>query len=146
MTRLIIAGSRSCTDYNIVKEAVELGIKELDIVPSIILSGDAAGVDKLGERYAKEHGINCVKYLPKWKDVAGKPDSEIKSNKFGKYWVKAGFERNQTMADNADALIAIDLGTNGTSDMIARAKKAGLKVYIYSPDEEECFGFNFWDD
>jgi len=144
--RLIVAGSRACTDYNIVREAIELGLKELDITPSIILSGDAAGVDRLGEKYAKEHGINCVKYLPKWKDVANKPASEIKSNKFGKYWVKAGFERNQKMADEADALIAIDLGTNGTNDMIARAKKAGLKVYIYCPDEDECFGFNFWDD
>jgi predicted Rossmann-fold nucleotide-binding protein len=146
MTRLIVAGSRNCTDYNIVQEAIELGLKELEISPSIILSGDATGVDRLGEKYAKENGINCVKYLPRWKDITGKPTSEIKSNKFGKYWVKAGFERNQIMVDNADALIAIDLGTNGTADVISRAKKAGLKVYIYQPDEEECFGFNFWDD
>lgn len=141
--RVIVAGSRTCTDYNIVQEAIELGIKELDITPLTILSGDATGVDRLGEKYAKENGINCVKYPAKWKDIKGKPSSEIKSNTYGKYWVKAGFHRNQVMVDNADALIAISLGTGGTEDCINRAKKAGLKVYVYSPEEEECFGFDF---
>ena len=143
--KVIVAGSRECKDYNIVREAIELGLKELNITPSVILSGDAIGVDKLGEKYANENGINCVKYIPKWKDIAGKPSSEIKSNKFGKYWVKAGFERNEEMAKNADALIAINLGTNGTNDMISRAKAHNLKIYIHEPETEECFGFSFWE-
>lgn len=54
----------------------------------------------------------------------------------------AGFRRNKQMAEYADALIAIDLGTNGTKDMIEQAKKHNLKIYIYEPSqlEEELEG------
>ncbi len=54
----------------------------------------------------------------------------------------AGFRRNKEMAEYADALIAIDLGTNGTKDMIEQAKNKSLKVYIYEPSqiEEELEG------
>ena len=141
--KVVISGSRSCTDEKLIEEAIQEGIKELDITPTVFIHGDAVGVDKISGKICERLGFTVVKYPAKWKDVKGKPASEIKENKFGKYWVKAGFDRNQVMADNADALIAIDLGTSGTMDMITRAKKAGLKVYVYSPEQEECFGFDF---
>ena len=55
-------------------------------------------------------------------------------------------EIHALMAQNADALIAIDLGTNGTQDMINHANRLGLKVYVYRPESEECFGFDFWEE
>lgn len=143
--RLIIAGSRECTDYAIVKEAVDKGIEELGITPTDILSGKAAGVDSLGEQYAKEHGINILGYPAKWKDIKGKDPKYIKSNAYGKYYSKAGLDRNELMAQNADALIAINLGTSGTEHMIEMARKYNLKVYVYEPDSEEVFGCNFWE-
>lgn len=143
--RVIVAGSRSCKDYEIVKKAIEQGLEELGITPTVIVSGGAYGVDKLGEKYAKENGINIKTYQPNWKDIKGKDPKHIGENKYGKYYKLAGFERNQKMAENADALIAINLGTSGTEDMVKRAKEAGLKIYLYGPSEDEHFGFNFWE-
>lgn len=147
MCTVIIAGSRECTDEQVIEEAIIAGIKELDIVPTKFIHGDAPGVDKIGAKICKKLGYTVVAYPAKWNDIKGKPNSEIKENKFGgKYWVKAGFERNQQMANDANALIAVNLGTNGTDDMVRRAKAANLKVYEYNPDLDECFGFNFWDE
>ena len=85
--KTIIAGSRSCNNYDVVKKAiVDSGF---DI--TTVISGGAFGVDTLGERYANEHGIEVVRFLPDW-------------DTFGK---RAGILRNRQMADNADALIAI---------------------------------------
>jgi len=50
---------------------------------------------------------------------------------------KAGPLRNERMAQNADALIAIwDGKSPGTRDMIARAHKHGLKVYVKTVEPE----------
>lgn len=143
--RVIIAGSRDCNDYEMVKEAISKAKEELGLEITSVLSGKAKGVDSLGEQYAKENKIKIESYPADWKDIKGKPENEIGKNKFGKYWKMAGFHRNQKMADNADALISIDLGTSDTQDMINRAKKADLKVYIYNPYIEEGTGFSFWD-
>lgn len=113
--RTIIAGSRGITDINIVNAAVELSLIE----PSIILSGTANGVDKLGEIWATNNGVPVELYPADW-------------NKFGKI---AGFIRNELMSANAEALIAIwDGQSSGTKHMINIAKKANLKVHVWRTD------------
>ncbi len=48
------------------------------------------------------------------------------------YGLKAGYIRNEEMADNADALIAIwDGKSRGTKHMIDIATRKGLRVYIH---------------
>lgn len=108
---VIIAGSRGITNYSLVKEAIkESGFKIKEIV-----SGGAIGVDSLGERYAKENNIPLNIFYARW-DLFGK---------------RAGRVRNEEMARNADALIAIHDGiSNGTRHMIEIAKQKGLKVYV----------------
>lgn len=109
--RVIIAGSRTIFNYDLVKEA----IKESGFKIKVILCGCANGVDKLGEQYATDHGIMIEYYEADWK-------------KYGKL---AGFVRNDIMADNADALIAIwDNKSRGTMHMIQSARINNLKVYI----------------
>ena len=54
----IVAGSRSITNYEIVKEAIEKS--GFDIIS--IVSGGARGVDSLGERYARENGIELKQF------------------------------------------------------------------------------------
>jgi len=109
--KTIIAGSRSCNNYDVVKKAII--DSEFDI--TTVISGGAFGVDTLGERYAKEHGIEVVRFLPDW-------------DTFGK---RAGILRNRQMADNADALIAIwDGVSRGTKHMIETARFLGLKVFV----------------
>jgi len=110
--KTIIAGSREVTSYHEVKQAIEKS--EFDITQ--VVSGCARGVDRLGEKFAADYNIPCVKFPADW-------------NTHGK---RAGYLRNQQMADYADALIAIwDGESRGTKHMIDIATKAGLAVYVY---------------
>lgn len=111
--RVIIAGSRTIEDYEIVKKA----IKDSKFKIIQILSGGARGIDKLGEQYAQERGIAYKIYPALW-------------DKYGK---KAGYLRNTHMAEEADALIAIwDGESKGTKHMIDIARNKKLKIYVNS--------------
>jgi len=110
--KVIIAGSRDIVNYDIVLDA----IVDSKINITTVVSGGARGVDRLGERYAKEYNLPIEQYIPDW-DGLGK---------------KAGYVRNEQMADNADALIAIwDGVSKGTGHMINIAKRKNLTVFIY---------------
>lgn len=112
--RVIIAGSRDITDYQLVKDAIEKS--EFHI--TTVVSGTARGVDKLGERWAKENGIKIDYYPAKWREN-------------GVYNPRAGFDRNIVMSKNADALIAVTNGSKGTAHMIKQAHKRGLRIFVY---------------
>lgn len=99
--KVIIAGSRTITDYEIVKTAVE----KSGWLPKItmIISGCARGVDQLGLRFAKEHNITIAKFPADW----------------DKYSVGAGKRRNIKMAQYGDKLIAIQKNFSvGTGHMV----------------------------
>ncbi len=116
--RTIIAGSRTITDYAVVVEAVRAS----EIVPSVVLSGAARGVDVLGERWAADHRITLERYPAEW-HIWGKA---------------AGAIRNKQMAEKADALIAVwDGESPGTRDMIHKALTARLIVYVHRPHQPE---------
>ena len=124
--KIIIAGSRSINDYNTIKKA----IKDSSFDITEIVSGNANGVDKLGEKYAKENNISVKIFKPDWKNITIK-GAIVKENKYGKYNAKAGIDRNEQMGDYADGLIAIwDGKSNGTKHMINYMKKKGKEVYI----------------
>ena len=145
MTKVIIAGSRGIEDYNLLCEIVEKAIKILKIKPTEIVSGAAKGVDMLGEKWARDNGVNLVQFYAKWNDTKN-CEFMPKFNAQGKaYNPRAGFDRNQEMAEYADALIAINIGdTPGTNDMVKRAKKENLLVYKYSPEPlEDEFDYEF---
>lgn len=111
--RVIIAGSRTITSYKTVCEAIEAS--GFDI--TCVVSGTARGVDKLGEEWALRHA-KSVKKFPAWWERYGK---------------RAGYLRNEEMARNADALIAVwDGKSAGTKHMIDIANNAGLKVYVHA--------------
>jgi hypothetical protein len=78
-----------------------------------ILSGKARGADLLGERYAKENLLEVLEFPADWET-------------FGK---RAGFKRNEEMANEAHALIAFwDGESHGTKHMIDIATKKGLLI------------------
>lgn len=127
--KCIICGPRDFFDVDTVFKAIE----ESGFTISEVVSGAAKGVDSIGEQWAREMGVPVSQFVPDWNniDVDG---ACVKTNNYGKtYNAKAGFMRNQAMADYAEACIAIDNGTPGTEDMIDRATKAGLKMFIFSP-------------
>jgi hypothetical protein len=126
--RVIIAGSRNFNDYEFLKEKCDAILSKIDDEIWII-SGTAKGADQLGEKYAQEKGYYLLEVPAYWDKIEGKPYKEIGTTTTGKpYWKLAGHERNERMAKNSDALIAFDMGTPGTKDMIQRAKNHGLKI------------------
>ena len=97
--KLIIAGSRSILDTQL----IEAMYKAWELSATEIVSGGARGVDRLGERFAREQGIPVKQFLPLW-EINGK---------------KAGIFRNIDMGNYADALLAIwDGKSTGTKHMI----------------------------
>ena len=100
--------------YDFVEAALAPYIPEL----TCIISGGARGVDRLGQRFAKENDIHLEIYRADW-DSYGKA---------------AGYRRNVQMAEVADALAAFwDGESKGTGHMIDIATKRDLKVLVFAP-------------
>jgi hypothetical protein len=116
--RLAVIGSRNLTDYGLVTTVLD---RYLAQYPQLsIVSGGAIGADSLGARYAKEHGLECLVFLPDWKQ----------------YGKRAGFLRNTTIWDNADAGVAFwDGVSKGTahSFQIAASQHKRLEVVEFVP-------------
>jgi len=94
--------------------AIEASQEEFSITE--VVSGGAAGVDMLGERWALRQGIPTTVFQANW-------------NAHGK---AAGPIRNKQMAEYADALIAVwDGESPGTKNMIETMEKLGKPVLIY---------------
>lgn len=117
IAKIIIAGGRDFKDYELLKTKVDKIIELLiaDNFTIEIVSGTANGADKLGEKYAKEKGYKIAYFPANW-------------DKFGK---RAGYIRNEEMANYAQALIAFwDNKSRGTKHMIDLAKKYNLPTRI----------------
>ena len=117
--KVIIAGGREITDYAIMVEAMEMADLMLGIVPREVVSGKARGADALGEMWAIANGVPVKAFPAKWRDADGT------------YYPRAGMNRNSDMAAYADALVAVwDGYSSGTADMIKKARKRGLLVWV----------------
>lgn len=115
MFKVIVAGSREFNDYEFLKEKLNHLLRyvgdEIEIV-----SGTAKGADKLGERFAKEHGYKITEFPANW-------------NKFG---LSAGYHRNEEMGKYADACVVFWINkSKGSKHMIDIAKKYLLKLRVY---------------
>lgn len=111
--KVIIAGGRDFSDYDLLCQRVnKILLKQTKIE---IVSGAAKGADKLGERYAEEHGYEIIRFVADW-------------NTFGK---AAGYRRNIEMANYADALILFWDGiSKGSKHMLETANEWGLKIRV----------------
>ena len=103
---IVIAGSRDFNDYELLELTItkwaeeQTELKQEDIT---IISGNARGADKLGERFAKEYSLKLKVYPADW-------------NQYGK---SAGYIRNKIMASVSDvAFIFWDGQSKGTKHMI----------------------------
>ena len=56
--KIVIFGSRSFSDYELLKKVCDRIIKKLKPDTVTIISGTARGADTLGERYANERGYD----------------------------------------------------------------------------------------
>ena len=114
--RVIIAGSRSFNDYELLREqCLSILQEKMRTHRVVIVSGHARGADSLGERFAKEFSLPFELHPAKWR-LLGKA---------------AGMVRNAEMAKCSDALIAFWEGeSRGTRHMISFARKRGLEVSV----------------
>lgn len=113
--RIIVAGSRGFSDYALLDRKLTHILQHLSPDDTAIVSGCARGADTMGEHWAWEHRFEVLRFPAEW-EVHGK---------------RAGFIRNEQMADAATHLIAFHDGVSrGTAHMIDLARKKGLKVVV----------------
>lgn len=114
---IIIAGSRTFNDYELLKKEVCTFIEELNTKDIIIVCGMANGADKLGYKYAKEHNLNIIEMLADW-------------NLYGK---SAGYKRNLAMSQLSEAAIIFTNGSKGSQHMIDIMRKLNkpYKVILF---------------
>lgn len=110
-TKVIIAGSRHFSDYNLVEnKLLDLGV---DKQHCLIISGLAYGVDMMGFDFARKYNKDIWVYPAEWE----------------KYGPAAGPIRNEQMAKVATHCIVIwDGKSKGSANMIKNAEKYNLKL------------------
>lgn len=114
--RCIVAGSRGATKAEVV-EALRRCPFASDI--RTVVSGTARGADTFGEEWASENGRAVARFPADW-DRHGK---------------RAGYLRNEEMARNADALVAVwDGSSRGTKHMIDIAARLNLRTFVHRTD------------
>jgi hypothetical protein len=135
-TIAIIAGSRSVTDMlteDMVMRLLAKAVNHSDFVPDVVVSGTASGADMAGERWATSAGLPVAQFPAPW-DETDHPDAVVKEGSYGLYDARAGFRRNQQMAEFAawagdrGVLLALQVfdamgePSSGTADMIERGR------------------------
>lgn len=118
--RLIIAGSRTVTDYATVREAViASGFWHKYKKRIAVVSGRAKGVDRRGEEFAHNNGLTLYKFA-------------VTSADWNTYGKRAGMLRNIKMGEFSHGLCAVwDGKSRGTKQMIDWATENGLDVYVH---------------
>lgn len=110
--KIVVAGSRSITNKNLVYQCIE----KSNVAITEIVSGCARGVDSLAEAYAADHDIQI---MPFWAD-------------WPKHGKSAGPIRNKEMAEYADAAIIVwDGQSNGAQNMIENMRSVGKRVILW---------------
>lgn len=133
MTNLIIAGTRTFQDYELLKRKVKKFILENNILrPLSIVSGRATGADSLGEQFAREYNFPIIEMPADWNNIKGVSPVFIKYNKFGKpYNSKAGHDRNEEMAKISQYCIIFHDGKSpGSLNMKENCEKYSLTYKI----------------
>jgi hypothetical protein len=130
--RVIIAGSRTIRDFQLIVDAV---LESQFIINTVIsggqrsydtLNGQYYGADYFGEQWAKNNGVHLERYPADW-------------NTHGK---AAGPIRNKQMADIADALIAISENDSpGTKHMIKTMRDMNKPVYVRYTSDSSIHNF-----
>lgn len=117
--RVIVAGSRSVTDYRYVQHAMYVMLEHYRQGPFVqIVSGAARGVDRLGERWARENNLPVKTFAVSPLEWQAAPRT-------------AGHIRNGRMAEYATHLVAIwDGRSGGTANMVRTARAKGLTTLV----------------
>lgn len=112
-----VIGSRGYTNYEDMCRYMNDTIAANSWEVIKIVSGGAKGADSLARRYAKEHNIELVEYIPDW-DTYGK---------------RAGMIRNETIISNCDVVVAYwDYKSSGTAGALKLAESMNKQSHVYN--------------
>lgn len=114
--KVIIAGSRTINIFQPLMEAIDNFKRRTDQEITEVVSGNARGVDRLGEWWAVRNNIPIKNFPADWE----------------KYGKSAGHIRNKAMADYADGLILVwDGDSKGSASMLNEAKRLDLLTEVH---------------
>jgi hypothetical protein len=114
LAKIAISGSRSIDSFELVSNVLDNILVEGDI----LLSGNAPGVDRLGEEYARENGYECRLVPSEWEN----------------HGPKATMLRNEVLLKASDFIICFwDEKSEGAKHMIDIAKKAKKLLALVNP-------------
>ncbi len=119
MRRIIVCGSRRWHDRTVIAATLNEVVLEHDCHfpdPVIVHGKCPRGADRLADEEAGKAGLLTEPHPADW----------------GRYGKRAGFVRNEEMAElGADLCIAFWDGTStGTADMLERAEKHGIPTRV----------------
>lgn len=118
--KVVIAGSRSITDMDVLLQAIEFSHWENDITE--VVCGGAVGVDTLGKQWAEERLIKVQMFLPDWELYGG----------------RAGIVRNKSIARYADVGILVwDGKSKGTKHMIEAMRDENKSFVVWNASSTE---------
>jgi hypothetical protein len=113
ITNVIIAGTRTFTDYKLVCTVMNVIRQKYGDIQIIV--GGCKGADKCGELYAIENKIPYKVYNAEWK----------------KYGKRAGPLRNEKMSKVGNVLVLFwDYESSGSEDMLHLAVREELDLYV----------------
>lgn len=135
--KVLIAGGRDFSNFSLLTIQLDSLLREkVKTHKIIIVSGKAAGADKLGEDYAKLRGYEIETHPADWKNILVE-GAVIKSNKYGEYNAVAGHMRNEDMAISCDVGVLFwDGSSTGTGNMLSLLTKYNKPCRAYFYDGE----------
>ncbi|MBU6293176.1 MAG: DUF2493 domain-containing protein [Planctomycetes bacterium] len=107
--KILVTGGRDFGDRNLLFSGLDRIHAENPI--TMIIHGGAKGADALASEWAASRGVPVEVFKPNWR--------------LGRH---AGLQRNNDMLASKPELVVAAPGGKGTADMVAKAKKASLKV------------------
>jgi len=108
--RVLVTGGRDFSDRTLLFEALDR-LHSLHGF-TVLIHGDASGADRLAGEWATERGVEVLACPADWKT----------------HGRAAGPIRNKEMLNEKPQLVVAFPGGKGTADMVAKARKAGVKV------------------
>lgn len=119
--KLLIAGSRTITDYQLLAFYVQ-GVENVTGIDiDVIISGGARGIDTLAKEFALSNEIPFIEMKADWSQGKG-----------------AGFKRNTDMVEQCDGCIILwDGMSNGTVDTAKKILNARKPLWMFTIDMSE---------
>lgn len=127
--RVIIAGSRSFTDYKFLESNVSKIINNInnDELSVEIIEGGCEGVYALACKYANDYNHPLMQFDADW-ERHGKAAGPIRNTEMAKYACEA--VQSALIAFISIDAVAIADKSKGTKDMIKKARRKNMDVYL----------------